>query len=158
VKLSKLMSKDLISLELKAKEKEDAIQEMVDLISKSNSITDKREVLNTILEREKKGTTGIGDGVAVPHGRTKGAKRIVVAFSRSRDGVNFEAMDGKAVHLIFMVIAPEEEEEGYLKLMAQIAHILNKPQNRKSLLEAKNEGEVIKRIKEMETHHSRILK
>jgi fructose-specific phosphotransferase system IIA component len=147
------MNKELVSLELKAKEKEDVIQEMVDLISKSNSITDREEVLNTILEREKKGTTGIGDGIAVPHGRTKGTKRIVVAFSRSKDGVNFDAMDGKAVHLIFMVIAPEEEEESYLKLMAQIARILNQPQNRKSLLEAKSEKEIIKRIKEMETSH-----
>ena len=94
-------------------------------------------MLHVLLERERLGSTGIGDGIAIPHGKLSGLEEMVVSFGRSREGIAFEAMDGKPVHLFFLLMAPENSAGQHLKALAKISRMLKDANFRKSLLEAK---------------------
>lgn len=150
MELSRLMKKNLMSLELSASNKEGAIKEMVELISGDKHIKNKDEVLKTMLERERLGTTGIGDGIAIPHSRTDAVTDIVVAFARSREGLDFEALDKKPVNLLFMVAGPQKKNHEYLKIMSILARLFSKEENRQALLEAAAPKEITKAIAKME--------
>src|SRR3990170_2983905 len=102
MKLSKFSEENLIVFDLKSNEKEGVIEELVELVNSSNMVTDKNTLLKDIKERENLVTTGIGYGVAFPHAKTKSVKGIVVAFGRSRGGVDFDAMDKKPVNLFYL--------------------------------------------------------
>ena len=93
MKLSKFCEEDLVSFELQATTKNDAIEELVDLAARSTMVRDRDELLNAVLEREKLVTTGVGYGVAFPHAKTRALKGIVIAFARSSGGIDFQAMD-----------------------------------------------------------------
>ncbi|MDP2960866.1 MAG: PTS sugar transporter subunit IIA, partial [candidate division Zixibacteria bacterium] len=108
MKLSKFCAEDLIVFDLKGKTKNEVIEELVNLTSKSKLVKDKEEVLKAVLEREKLVTTGVGYGVAFPHAKTKAVKGIVIAFGRSKAGIDFEAMDKKPAYLFFLIVAPED--------------------------------------------------
>jgi fructose-specific phosphotransferase system IIA component len=148
--LSQMIKKNLITFEIKARNKKEAIEEMVELISRDKSIKDKDQVLNAILEREKLGTTGIGNGIAIPHSRTDAAKDIVVAFARSREGLDFEALDKKPVNLLFMLVGPEKKKNEYLKVMSILARLFSKEKNRQALLEVATPKEIIRTIASMQ--------
>ena len=150
MQLSQLIKKNLIALELKAGNKQEAIEEMTELISRDKRIKNRDEILQTILEREKLGTTGIGDGLAIPHSRTDAASDIVVAFARSEEGLDFEALDNKPVNLFFMVVGPKEKNDEYLKIMSILARLFSKEENRQALLEAATHREIMKAIAGME--------
>lgn len=152
MQLVRMMKKELILLELKARSKREAIEKMIELISKDKQIKGRDEVAKAIFERERVGTTGIGDGLAIPHARTDAAKDIVIAFARSSDGVDFDALDKRPVNILFMVVGSGKNEE-YLKVMAILARLLSKKENRQSLMEASTPKEVINlltRIQEKE--------
>ena len=103
MRLSKFCEENLISFELKARNKEEVIRELTELASHSTLVKDKEELFKAVMEREKLVTTGVGYGVAFPHAKTKAIKGIVIAFGRSKQGVQFEAMDKKPVHLFFLI-------------------------------------------------------
>ena len=105
MKLSKFTSEELIVFDLKGKDKKSVIEELVELASKSKLVRDKDELMKDIFERENLVTTGVGYGVAFPHAKTKAVKGIVIAFGRSADGIDFEAMDRKPVNLFFLIAA-----------------------------------------------------
>lgn len=150
MRLSKIMKKELIKLELNAKGKQGVIEEMVSLISKDKRIKDKDEVLKAILNRELLKTTGIGNGIALPHARTDAVQDIVIAFSRSRDGIDFDAVDKRPVNLFFMVVGPEGKNEEYLKVMSMLARLLSNQENRNALMEAKTPKDLLREIERME--------
>lgn len=145
----KLLDKQLILLDLKTNNKDEVIQRLVDLISKSKDIKDKEKVLRAIIERERTMSTGIGKGVAIPHAKTNAAERVVVAFARSKEGVEFDAADKNPVYLFFIVVSPERHQDKYLKVMAHIVSYLNKNGNRKDLMEAKSEEEIMDLVSKM---------
>lgn len=88
-----------------------------------------------ILEREKLGSTGIGEGIAIPHGKMKGIDRILCAFGRSKEGVDFDAIDKKPVHIFFLLLAPEDSAGLHIQMLSRISRILRDPSFRKHLTE-----------------------
>ena len=146
MKLSKFCGEELISLDLKAKSKEEAIHELVALAARSKLVKDEKELLSAVLEREKLVTTGVGYGVAFPHAKTKATRGVVITFGRSKGGLDFEAMDKKPVHLFFLIAAPEDAIGAHLNVMAQLSYIMKDEKNRKRFMEVKSPGEVLEAL------------
>ena len=111
---------------------------------------DLEEVIRVLLEREKLGSTGIGDGVAIPHGKLRGLKDLFISFGRSRGGVEFDSMDGKPVNLVFLLVAPEESVGVHLKTLARISKLLKNPAVRQRLVGASGSQEIYDIIVEEE--------
>ncbi len=127
--------------ELQAKTKRDVLAELSSVFLRDLSC-DPEEMVSILLEREKLGSTGIGDGIAIPHGKMGSMKELVVAFGRSRKGIDFNAMDGKPVHLFFLLMAPENSAGLHLKALARISRMLKDGAFRKRLLDARSEQEL----------------
>jgi len=143
MKLSKLIEEDLMNFELGAPGKEAVIKELVELASRSKLVRDKELLEEEVIKREKLVTTGVGWGVAFPHAKTRAMKGIVIAFGRSTKGIPFEAMDGKPVHLFFLIAAPEDTIGAHLNVMARLSFLMKGQENRDRLMAAKNPGEVM---------------
>lgn len=107
------------------------------------------ESLTRILqERERLGSTGIGEGAAIPHGKVAGLDRLVAIFGRSRAGVQFQSLDGKPTHLFFLILAPENSAGLHLKALARISRLLKDARFRASLSEAPDAAEMIRLLSE----------
>jgi fructose PTS system EIIBC or EIIC component len=143
MKLSKFTAEDLITFELSGSNKEEVIGELVELASKSKLVRDKDDLLKDILERENLVTTGVGYGVAFPHAKTKAVKGIVIAFGRCDDGLDFDAMDKKPVHIFFLIAAPEDAIGAHLNVMARLSFLMKSEENRKKLMDVKSQGELL---------------
>ena len=115
--------------------KEAVLTELVSALKQEGLIEDAGEAVRVILEREKLGSTGIGEGVAIPHGKMRGLDTILCAFGRSKKGVQFGAVDGQPVHIFFLLLAPEETTGLHLKLLSRISRILRDTSFRKKLME-----------------------
>ncbi|KPJ49314.1 MAG: hypothetical protein AMJ41_03170 [candidate division Zixibacteria bacterium DG_27] len=135
-KLSKFCDESLVRFDLKSKSKDKVIEELVELAAASKSVKDQNLLLKDVVEREKLVTTGVGYGVAFPHAKTKSVRGIVIAFGRSKEGVDFEAMDKRPVQLFFLIAAPEEAIGAHLNVMAKLSHLMKSQENRDQLLEA----------------------
>ncbi len=107
---------------------------------------DAQRLLDTLLEREKLGSTGIGDGVAIPHAKVPGLPILMASFGRSKAGVDFKAIDGKATFLFFTLFAPENSAGAHLKALARISRIFKSPAFRESIMKAKDAAEVYRLI------------
>ncbi|MDZ4722555.1 MAG: PTS sugar transporter subunit IIA [candidate division Zixibacteria bacterium] len=143
MKLSKFCDESLVSFSLNAKNKKEAIEEMVDLAAGSSMIKDRNELLTDVKEREELVTTGVGYGVAFPHAKTGAAKGIVIAFGRSQKGIDFDAMDHKPVHLIFLIGAPEDAIGAHLNVMARLSYLMKSEENRAKLMKVTSPGDVL---------------
>jgi len=143
MKLSKFCEEDLMNFDLQGQTKADIIKEMVDLTAQSSLVRDREELLASVFEREKLVTTGVGYGVAFPHAKTRAMKGIVIVFGRSEVGIDFEAMDKKPVHLLFMIAAPEDAIGAHLNVMARLSYIMKSEKNRERLMRSKTAGEVM---------------
>ncbi|MGE5840385.1 MAG: PTS sugar transporter subunit IIA [Deltaproteobacteria bacterium] len=146
MKLSELIDEDYILPELKAKDKKGVLEELVDALVKREPSIDKKALVKVLLERERLGSTGIGDGVAIPHGKFHGITRPIISFGRSRKGLDFESMDGEPVFLFFLLVAPEYSASIHLKALAKIAKILKNSAFRKILMEAPDKNELYRTI------------
>lgn len=136
MKLSDMLSIENIVPDLKAKDKRGVLEELAGVLSRNEPSLDKDTLVRGLLEREKLGTTGIGDGVAIPHGKFNGIKSPIISIGRSKKGLDFDAMDGRPVHLFFMLVAPENEANLHLKALAQIARIARDEAIRRTLMES----------------------
>jgi fructose-specific phosphotransferase system IIA component len=143
MKLSKFSEEGLVTFDLKSTSKNEVIEELVDLAAKSKLITDHDLLLKDIITRENLVTTGVGYGVAFPHAKTKATRGIVIAFGRSDEGIDFEAMDRKPVHLFFLIAAPEDAIGQHLKVMAHLSYIMKSEENREKLMGVKSPGELL---------------
>jgi len=146
MKLSELFQEDNIVPDLKAKDKKGVLEELVDTLVKHEPRLDKNALIHVLLERERLGSTGIGDGVAIPHGKSSGVDRPYIAFGRSRKGLDFESMDGEPTHLFFLLVAPENSASIHLQALARIAKILKNSAFRKELLEVPGRQEIYRKI------------
>ncbi len=142
-KISELLLPAAIILDLKAKEKVEAIKELSSILIDEGIINDADEFFTAILKRENLESTGIGSGVAIPHARTKAVKNIVLAFGRSQVGVDFSSLDSKPSHLIFLIAAPEEKKSEYIITLARLSKILRSEQVRIRLNQAKTPEEIL---------------
>lgn len=143
MKLSKFCDETLIEFALSGTTKDAVIEELVELVSKSNMVTDRDALLADIKERENLVTTGVGYGVAFPHAKTKAVKGIVIAFGRSEAGVEFDAMDHKPVRLFYLIAAPEDAIGAHLNVMARLSFLMKSEANREKLTNASSPGEVL---------------
>ncbi len=150
MKLSKFSSEELFTFELKNTDKDGVIRELVDLASKSNLVKDKEELYRDVVERENLVTTGVGYGVAFPHAKTRATRGIVIAFGRSDDGVDFDAMDKRPVNLFFLIAAPEDAIGAHLNVMARLSFIMKSEENREKLMDVKSPGELLQLIDTVE--------
>ncbi len=148
MRLTDVLKEDFILMDLKSKRKTELLDEMISSISMQVGGLDKEGVLKTVLERERLGTTGIGNGVAIPHGKVKGFGEIRVFFGRSSKGVDFDSMDKMPVYLFFMILAPENSVAAHLKILASISHLFRNQDLRSSLMEAKSRSEIYRIIAE----------
>ncbi len=130
--------------------KEAILSELVDLLERSGRVGNKRKFLIDFLNREKKASTGIGHGIAVPHIRTMQAKQFIMGFARSSKGYDFDSLDNGLVHLFFVMAAPPYDDTIYLKAFKALAEILRFDYFREELLNASSEYEIIRAIKRME--------
>jgi len=146
MKISSFTKERLIDLDLPAGDKESAIRSMVEILSRSPNLTNKEQFLRDVLAREELVTTGVGYGVAFPHAKSEAVKSVVFAFARIRDGIDFAALDGKPVRLIFLIGAPKHREPSrvYLNLMARLSFLMKDEAKRELLLEVGSVEEVIR--------------
>jgi len=136
MRLTELLDEDSIISELKAKNKIGVLEELVDALKRLHPYVDKNALVKVLLERERLGSTGIGDGVAIPHGKFHAITHPVISFGRSSKGLDFESVDGEPAYLFFLLVAPENSASVHLKALAKIAKILKNSSFRKTLMEA----------------------
>jgi PTS system nitrogen regulatory IIA component len=118
-----LLQENLIIEEIEAVDKRGVLREFARLLKSMNRVDDEEELLRALLERESLGSTGIGDGVAIPHGKLPTGSEMSVAFGRSSKGVDFQSMDSKPVSLFFLLVTPEDKPGDHLKALARISRI-----------------------------------
>ncbi len=134
IDLSAYFKESLFIPAMKARSKSEALEELLDLFVKERLVKNKRIVLDMLKQRETLGSTGIGKGVAIPHGRTTATADVLIAFGRSEQGIDFDAIDKEPVRLFFMVIAhPNEKGNLYLPLLGSLVTVLKEDHNRERL-------------------------
>jgi len=150
MKIMDFLKKKAVVCDLRAKEKKAAVRELVDLLVKAGAIKPKEKdsLVKTIMEREALGSTGIGQNIGIPHGKSPNVKELVAAFGLSREGLNFESLDGEPTHIFFLLIAPEESAGPHLKALARISRLLKDKYFREMLKKAKDEKNLIKIIED----------
>ncbi len=129
------LKESCVIADLKGGTKKEVLTELVTALQVGGVISDVKETVAVILEREKLGSTGIGEGIAIPHGKMKGIDRILCAFGRSKEGVDFDAVDNKPVHIFFLLLAPEDSAGLHIQMLSRISRILRDPSFRKHLTE-----------------------
>lgn len=151
MKLSDLLNESGISVSLAAREKRGVIEELVDLLMiATGGVKDRDAVVKAVWEREELMSTGIGQGVGIPHAKTNAVDRLHAVFGRSEAGVDFAALDAKPVHLFFLLMAPEDQSGPHVKALARISRLLKQSYFRQALLEARTPAEVLAIIREEE--------
>ena len=150
MKITDLLEEKAIRLNSLASSKEEVLNQMINLISQTGNIVNKQEFKETVLKREKEGTTGIGEGIAIPHGKSRAVKKACLAAMVLPKGVEFEALDGKKVNLIFMIAAPENQENTHLELLSRLSALLMDEKFREELKGAKTPAEFMKIINKAE--------
>lgn len=136
MKIADLLDIKAISPALTAANKIEVLTEMVELLRQVQPNLDAEKLLTVLIEREELGSTGIGDGIAIPHGKLKGLDRLLMAFGRKVDGIDFDSMDNRPAQLFFLLLAPESEATQHLKALARISKLLRKGDVRQQLLNA----------------------
>jgi len=124
MQIKDFVNKKAIKLDLQSTEKEDALKELVDVLAEVQNIGDKKAIVQTLVERENLGSTGIGQGIAIPHGKTDKVDDLVAVLGISQKGVDFEALDGEPVYIFFLLVAPKDSPGPHLKALAQISRLL----------------------------------
>ena len=154
MKVSQLLKDELIEPNLVATEKDAILEHLVKIATtsiKENSSVDPLTVLQALKDREAMMSTGIGNGIAIPHAKLEGLNKLILLFARSQVGVNFQALDDAPVNLIFLVIGPLTNASEYMKLLAAISALLKKKKIRNALIAAKDKAEIIAAIKSSES-------
>ena len=147
MKILEVLDKEAILVELKSDDKKGVLEELVTPAARIAGVNHE-EVMRVLLERERLGSTGIGGGIGIPHGKLKSLKSLMLGFGLSRKGVDFESMDGKPTHIFFLLVTPENSTGLHLKLLARISKILKNDLFKEKLLAATDSDEILSIIKE----------
>lgn len=150
MKICQYLKPELINSDLKAQNKEEVLTELADQIAGHFPGMKTVDVLQVLLDRERLGSTGIGEGFAIPHGKMKNIDRMIISFGRSRRGIPFESMDGKEAYYFFVLIAPEDSAGLHLKALAKISRFLKNSSFKESLSRAAGREELQKVIQEQD--------
>jgi nitrogen PTS system EIIA component len=148
MKIAEFLSPKAVVAELNAQSKGDVLIELSQTLIRAHPELSPERVVEVLQEREKLGSTGIGEGVAIPHGKLGGLPQLMASFGVSRGGVDFEAIDGKPTHLFFALVAPENSAGIHLKALARISRLFKNPRFRQSILEAPSGEDIYRLISE----------
>ena len=151
MRITDLLSKESIKLDLKSKTKPEVIDEMVDLVDASKNLNDKQEYKEAILAREELSTTAVGEGIAIPHAKTKAVKKACLAAGITKEGIDYEAFDGSLSNLFFMIAAPDGANNTHLEVLSRLSTILMDADFKNSLINSKSVDEFLSLIDQKET-------
>jgi len=141
------LSQKAVTIDLKSTDKQGVVGELVELLIDAKEIKDKDSLIKSLLEREALGSTGIGQGIAIPHAKSGSVRKLVAAFGLSKTGINFDALDGEPVYICFLLVAPLDSAGPHLKALARISRLLKEKRLRSSLRKANSEKEILEIIK-----------
>ena len=147
MKILDVLETEAILVDLKATDKKGVLDELVKPIASPAGL-DPEELVRILMERERLGSTGIGGGIGIPHGKIKTLDSLVLGFGLSRKGVDFESMDGRPTHIFFLLITPENSTGLHLKLLARISRILKNDPFKEKLIKAEDRDDIIRIIQE----------
>jgi len=142
MQLNQILKIEFINANLSARNKDEALAELINTITQGGIKLKHSSIIEILTQRENLGSTGIGDGVAIPHGKILELDEIIVAFGRSMEGIPFNSLDGKPVHLFFLLLAPENSSGQHLKILAKISKMLKDVDFRKKLLKAESKSDL----------------
>jgi PTS system fructose-specific IIC component len=143
MKITELITKNTILLNIEGNQKEEAIDQLVDILYTAGKLTNKADYKAAILKREEQSTTGIGEGIAIPHAKVTAVKEAAIAFGKSVSGVDYQSLDGQPAHLFFMIAAPEGANNTHLEALARLSGMLMNEEVRKELLNASTADQVL---------------
>ncbi|MEG9299108.1 fructose-specific PTS transporter subunit EIIC [Mangrovibacillus sp. Mu-81] len=146
MRITELLRKETIALDLQAESKSAVIDELVSVLDKSGNLQDASQFKKAILNRESQSTTGIGEGIAIPHAKTTAVKSPAIAFGKSKAGIDYESLDGAPAHLFFMIAATDGANQTHLEALSRLSSILMNADVRKELLNAATKEEVLEII------------
>ncbi len=152
MQLTDLLTEENILMPLKCKTRDECIHELIDALNKKQLLADADKAFEAILEREKLMTTGVGNGIAIPHCKHSSCPNFAVAMGIHPDGVDFEAIDKKKVHIIFLLVGPENNPSMHIKLLSRISRLMSNEDLREELKKAKTPQEVLEALKEEESY------
>ena len=144
MRIRDILKESAILVGLKADTKKAVLEEMVQVLADQGAVSDKQKMLEVLLARESLGSTGIGQGIAIPHGKAGCAKELTAACGISRAGVDFDALDDDKVHVLFLLVAPEDQASAHLKALARVSALLKDKYFRKALISAENVADVLR--------------
>lgn len=146
MRLKDILTEDRIKIPLENTEKEKIIEEMVGLIDKSNKLRNRAQILKAVLDREAVMSTGVGDEVAIPHGKADGVEDIVAALGITKEPVDFKSLDDKPVRLVWLLVGPQDKTGPHLKALSRISRLMHKKEFRERLIGVRNPKEMIDAI------------
>ncbi len=148
MKITDFLAPEAVITGLAGTDKDSVIREIVAALNRNGSVKDTEKTVEVLLEREKLGSTGIGQNIAVPHAKSEGVKNVVLGVGISDKGIDFDALDGDPVSIVFLVLAPVDSTGLHLKVLARIARLLKDKVFRNALLGCKSAGDIYHTIKE----------
>ena len=147
MKITDILQESSVVASLAGRSKADVIQEMAGVLTRDHTEIDRQRLIQALEDRERLNSTALGDGVAIPHGKLPGLKRVLAAFGRSLAGVDFQSLDGKPTHLFFLLVAPEDSAGAHLKALARISRLLKEETFRRRLMEAPSARDLFETIR-----------
>ncbi|MBW2280329.1 MAG: PTS sugar transporter subunit IIA [Deltaproteobacteria bacterium] len=151
MKLTDILIRDACLVDLKARTKKDTVRELTQALAASVEGLEEAGLMQMLLERERLGSTAMGDGIAIPHARLESLDRLLASFGRSRQGVDFDSLDGKPTHLFFLLVAPGAEGSAHLLTLARLSRFLTNPAFREKLLQLDSVDELFAAVEEEES-------
>ena len=155
MKITDLLTKEAIDLNVKATNKKDVIEKAVELMQYNGNINNKEEYLKLVMKREEEGSTGVGEEIAIPHGKGESISEPGLAAMVIQEGVNFDSLDGKPIKLLFLIAAPNSKDNLHLEVLSRLSALLMDEKFRKKLLNAKTKEEFLKIIDEADEEKTR---
>lgn len=153
MKITEILTPEMVIPELSGGSKTEVLSELAQRLSSAHPEVAFDRLLGVLNERERLGSTAIGDGIAIPHGKVKGISQILGAFGRSTRGLDFDSLDGNPTHLFFLLIAPEDSASLHLKALARVSRLFKDTVFRQRLLEAPDAGELYRLLKEEDSKY-----
>lgn len=148
MRIDDFLAEDMVVPALEGRKKDDVIEELAEVVSRHHPEIDHWKLVGALQDRERLNSTALGEGVAIPHGRLSGVKRVVAAFGRSPQGVDFNSLDGKPTHLFFLLVAPEDSAGAHLKALARISRLLKDDAFRARLMQAEDGASLYRIMRE----------
>ncbi len=153
MRLSELLNEQSVNLSLQARDKESSIKELVQLLESAHGVNTRGEILSKVLQRESMMSTGIGNGVAIPHGKTRLLDHLLAACGVSQAGIDFDTMDGEPATLFLLLVSPESQRGPHVKALANVSRLLKEESVRTALRQSTTPAEFLRVLREAEDRY-----